>query len=610
MRLPGDSADQSQQSGELDPPQEFSTLTDLAEELPQYKAVRVVLELTGWWNEPADPLGNAVRMLQEQIDVLKQELTAVNARLNKLAERLAQLENFNRLEAFKEVRDNLDKVALALAERPSDSYVRYELAREAGVIADEFLPGPDGAVPDLWKWTDTVIRVPRDAQGNPLPPVYELVRADFKPLVALPLYVLSVMSWLAAVDLATGGNYEEVRNRYGRQIRRHIEGLSPRRDWSEQLHPPRTLPEHIQARITCYPVPRTKYAQNGECRFTITCSNVMERSITAVGDDIVVSMAHPDSLCTYPPDIGTHEEQAVEADKGVAALSALATALRRVERTGTLREQTVSFGSTYPYNLLYLYTVDADGNLEWRKQSPSNRADQPGEWEGPQHVHDGWGDFVAIIPAGGPRFYALQSDGQLLWYQHDGFRDGGARWTGALPVGSSWNFEKIVAGSDGVLYAVKANGELLWYRHAGYKDGRWEWAGPVTVDTGWDGFEEIFSVGDGVIYGVESNGTLNWYRHTGFKTGAPTWEAAVDEVGTGWQEFSSIFTVGFDGIIYAIQPDGTLLWYRHEAWKYGAWPYPSPEWPPSWRGPVTFGSGLTGFRHLFAYMSDTPSLPA
>jgi tachylectin len=77
--------------------------------------------------------------------------------------------------------------------------------------------------------------------------------------------------------------------------------------------------------------------------------------------------------------------------------------------------------------------------------------------------------------------------------------------------GVGWNsFTRIVAGSDGVLYGVEPKGTLLWYRHDGFRDGGGidTWRGRIAVGSGWGAFTTIFSGGGGVIYAVESDGTL------------------------------------------------------------------------------------------------------
>ena len=34
-----------------------------------------------------------------------------------------------------------------------------------------------------------------------------------------------------------------------------------------------------------------------------------------------------------------------------------------------------------------------------------------------------------------------------------------------------WTFKKKLSGGEGIVYAIKDDGELLWYKHGGYADG-------------------------------------------------------------------------------------------------------------------------------------------
>src|SRR5438128_1783425 len=46
-----------------------------------------------------------------------------------------------------------------------------------------------------------------------------------------------------------------------------------------------------------------------------------------------------------------------------------------------------------------------------------------------------------------PLIYAIQQDGKLLWYSHDGQADGTSNWQGPKTVGNSWNgFSTVFSG--------------------------------------------------------------------------------------------------------------------------------------------------------------------
>jgi hypothetical protein len=42
-----------------------------------------------------------------------------------------------------------------------------------------------------------------------------------------------------------------------------------------------------------------------------------------------------------------------------------------------------------------------------------------------------------------------------------------------------------------VLYAVQPDGGLLWYRHDGHGDGSFRWSGPKQIGNGWGGFQVL-----------------------------------------------------------------------------------------------------------------------
>jgi hypothetical protein len=88
-------------------------------------------------------------------------------------------------------------------------------------------------------------------------------------------------------------------------------------------------------------------------------------------------------------------------------------------------------------------------------------------------------------------------------------------------------------------------GYLLWYRHDGWRDGSNTWAANSGARVGrrWEGFSTIFADGKGFIYGIQENGNLLWYRHDGRNDGSSTWAAySGKQVGNGWNYFSHVFS--------------------------------------------------------------------
>ena len=178
------------------------------------------------------------------------------------------------------------------------------------------------------------------------------------------------------------------------------------------------------------------------------------------------------------------------------------------------------------------------------------RRDSTFEWDEPKVVGSGWHGFRAVFGGGDGVIYAIQPDGELLWYYHDGRNQGTFNWQGAKQVGTGWHgFSQVFAGDGGVIYGDQpatafcsgtatsaagtaarlagpvrgrhgleqlhdgrrragrlllrhpADGRLLWYRHYGHDQGYPIWAGRVQVGSGWQGFDSIWAVGNGYVYG-------------------------------------------------------------------------------------------------------------
>lgn len=131
--------------------------------------------------------------------------------------------------------------------------------------------------------------------------------------------------------------------------------------------------------------------------------------------------------------------------------------------------------------------------------------------------------------------YSVKSDGSLYWYRHDGARNGEEVWANnGNPIKVSSNIavgcSYIFSGSFGVVYVVTDSGDLLWYRHIDYLDGGPGFIGPKKLSSGWDRYSQIFCVGKGVIYGVDhTNGHLYWHKHLGYTDGANKWQSVFGD---------------------------------------------------------------------------------
>src|ERR1700676_1472681 len=223
-----------------------------------------------------------------------------------------------------------------------------------------------------------------------------------------------------------------------------------------------------------------------------------------------------------------------------------------------------------------IYALSSNGDLLWYRHD--GQADGTFRWApGGKKVGTGWA-FKQVFSGGDGVIYAITPGGDLLWYRHDGRGDGSFRWAASegKKVGSGWNFEQVFSGGGGVIYAITESGDLLWYRHDGRDDGSFRWAAPEgkKVGTGWN-FPQVFSGGGGVIYAVTSNYELLWYRHDGHDDGSFRWAAPEGKkVGSGW-DFKHLFSPG-GGVIYAITASGDLLWYRHDGRGDGTFKWATP----------------------------------
>ncbi|MFM7470313.1 MAG: tachylectin-related carbohydrate-binding protein, partial [Nodosilinea sp.] len=176
-----------------------------------------------------------------------------------------------------------------------------------------------------------------------------------------------------------------------------------------------------------------------------------------------------------------------------------------------------------------------------------------------KQVGKGWGSFKQVFSGGDGVIYAIQDNGDLLWYRHVGWRDGSGTWAAdsGKQVGNGWgSFKQVFSGGDGIIYAIESRrldpvtgrrtgGHLLWYRHDGWRDGSGTWAANsgARVGRSWEGFSTVFADSHGFIYGLQENGVLLWYRHDGRDEGSFTWTAGSGkQVGNGWNYFSHVFS--------------------------------------------------------------------
>ena len=217
------------------------------------------------------------------------------------------------------------------------------------------------------------------------------------------------------------------------------------------------------------------------------------------------------------------------------------------------------YGGTESGALLFYRDLARDGNGDWAAGGQ------------PAQIGVGWGDMRQLICGDGGVLYAIDPGGNLLFFR-DLARDGNGAWANggiAQPIGQGgWDrFTRIFNGGGGIIYAIEPNGDLLFFRDQA-QDGTPDWAhGGVgqRIGSGWNGFREVAYGGDGIIYAIDHAGTLFWFRDLA-RNGTESWanHGAGLPIGTGWQVFSRVLS-GQDGVLYGITPGGGLYFYRDEA---------------------------------------------
>ncbi|HEV7573587.1 MAG TPA: tachylectin-related carbohydrate-binding protein, partial [Thermoanaerobaculia bacterium] len=205
---------------------------------------------------------------------------------------------------------------------------------------------------------------------------------------------------------------------------------------------------------------------------------------------------------------------------------------------------------------VFIYAVNPDGRLVWWRHDGAERGDglsTPGAWVGSRFVGRGWEGMTTVFGGGGNSIYGIDGDGLLKWYQHNGFNTGDASaWIGPKDVGRGWGgLQHVFPGGNGIIYTISDDGILRWYKHNGFLSGAGvqtpgAWEGPKDVGRGWGGLKHVFSGGDGIIYTISDDGILRWYKHNGFLTGAglqnPGAWEGPKDVGRGWGGLKHVFS--------------------------------------------------------------------
>jgi hypothetical protein len=491
--------------------------------------------------------------LQRQIDLVGSAVSELRDRLNELVGQQGDEANRQRVLALDDLRQEVKGVSLDMQAASMDLDRAISIASHAGIVLDKFLRLDF----DAWRWVD-VVRDPRSEELS-------LRRDRFKSRPTLPIYLSAVLTWLAAREkvrrLGGQDRLDDDRNRIGR----HLAAVSIRPTFDKYGMPPASIPvtitENIQSRIHAIVHASTKFPENGVCRYFFEVQNWMTGSRKR-GDHFDQLALEPTDLCTVSPASLAMPNLELEAETaaGVPDLLAIAEVLQRVERTGTVAEQ---FIGVFPGRSAIFYIVESNGDLTWYENMEAAAPQGSLAWRGPSTVGLGWGQTMFSFNGGESAIYAVQGDGRLDWFGHNGHVDGSAQWSGPFAVGEGWARERVFPGGDGVIYAVLENGDLQWHRHLGAFDGAAEWVSKRPeeriVGFGWSGLLKAFAAGDGVIYTIDQEGVLKRFVHKGYLTGAVDWEEG-QIIGRGFADFPEVIASG--DLLYVFTRDGRVLRHR------------------------------------------------
>ncbi len=263
-----------------------------------------------------DPVGEALKALNDRINELHQRLDNLQREVDALRDDHLRQANLDRLRWLLDHRDDLENLSYRLEKKPTDNNEKDNIVHEAQVLAARFLSAnsPDQ---DLWRWSDMRVAtaVVTDNDGKKTNVLTsQMVPPDFKPLPTFEYYVSALVLWMNAIEYAYGDDTEFVKRTYGRELLKHAAFLSVRPTWRElgSKDTPETLPEQIMRRVNCYVEPVSKYPTNGVCNAQQVCEDVMRRTRTTV-DKVQFSVPSSNTLCTLsvPPCELRHNSRAV-----------------------------------------------------------------------------------------------------------------------------------------------------------------------------------------------------------------------------------------------------------------------------------------------------------
>ncbi|MDB5961685.1 MAG: hypothetical protein JWP59_2979, partial [Massilia sp.] len=629
--------------------------------------------------EASDPVGDAIRLINTRLDQLTGRVDELDRQIVAVQDFAFKQANINRMRELKDRRERLQVLIGKMAARPTDQAGKDEIAREAQLLVNRYLDQADEER-DLWTWNDR-LRVYSDPQ-HPGKLTGKLLPAAFKPVPTLEFYAATLAFFMTAIEYQANGRRQWLIDTYGKDLLRHASLLSVRPYWRELDEPPANdhLPEWLMTGVTCDVGPVSKYGANGQCSWASYCTDQFALKYRVpIANGSFQAPAASNALCTWnvrePPRVddarrdaarqpanlvyGTaalatvetrydvSDEEDLQQNWGLGAMTILADEVARLARYGTVREQYVGRFDMTTWKKQFLYAVNPLGELVWQADLVGeDRNPPPARAPGASERVSASGHIAAAgagAPASPPSAPSSTSSPSS---PSTGSRAAGSgatlvaaerranastallpqappakwlhQWEGPRTVNSGWqNFVDVFPAGYGPtggtaygfsLFGLTRDGTLKWVRHDGFADGSAKWSAPVDVGSGWNSFKKVFAGGDGVLYAIGGDGKLRWYRYQDVLHAKrpPSWAGPL-VVASGWGGVVDAFSGGA-GVIYAVQKDGTLLWWRHVSYQNGIDPArtPAPGFTglgrvgAKWEGPKVVGSGWQNFRKIFS----------
>ena len=152
-----------------------------------FKVVGEFLELTGYFGSSPDLVAEAIKRINQRLDALETRMNALEGKVQQVQNEVFRNENLARIRLLRAHRNDLKKVLVRLAQRPTDKDTKVALAFDAQVIAEDFLVDKD-----LWQWNDLALKT-HTWQGKKVE-AGTMLAADFKPWPAMEDYTLALVT--------------------------------------------------------------------------------------------------------------------------------------------------------------------------------------------------------------------------------------------------------------------------------------------------------------------------------------------------------------------------------------------------------------------------------